>query len=103
MLDKQIRDTIKRFAQIAAVVEAVTEGSGQLRQFLESGKKIIITTVHKFPYILDEIGNEHRGRKFAILIDEAHSPRPELIGLNMLQILYGSMFVRVKLNIENNK
>lgn len=102
MLDKLIRDTIKRFAQIAAVVGAVTEGSGQLRQFLESGKKIIITTVHK-SYILDEIGNEHRGRKFAILIDEAHSPRPELIGLNMLQILYGSMFVRVKLNIENNK
>ncbi len=102
MLDKLIRDTIKRFAQIAAVVGAVTEGSGQLRQFLESGKKIIITTVHK-SYILDEIGNEHRGRKFAILIDEAHSPRPELIGLNMFQILYGSMFVRVKLNIENNK
>jgi type I restriction enzyme R subunit len=73
VLDKQIRDTIKQFAQVAATVGAVTEGSGQLRQFIESGKKIIITTVQKFPFVLDEISNEHRGRKFAILIDEAHS------------------------------
>ena len=73
VLDKQIRDTIKQFAQVSAVVGAVTEGSGQLRDFIRSGKKIIITTVQKFPYVLDEIGNEHRGRAFAIVIDEAHS------------------------------
>jgi type I restriction enzyme R subunit len=73
VLDKQIRDTIRDFAQVSAIVGAVTEGSGQLRQFLESGKKIIITTVQKFPFVLDEISNEHRGRKFAIIIDEAHS------------------------------
>jgi len=36
------------------------------------GKKIVITTVQKFPFILDEIGNEQRGRRFAIIIDEAH-------------------------------
>ena len=72
-LDKQIRDTIKGFTQVSSIVGAVTEGSGQLRQFLESGKKIIITTVQKFPFVLDEISNEHRGRKFAIIIDEAHS------------------------------
>src|SRR5438876_2296470 len=36
-------------------------------------KKIIISTVQKFPFILDEIGSEHRARKFAIIIDEAHS------------------------------
>lgn len=73
VLDKQIRNTIKQFAQVSSVVGAVTEGSQQLRRFVETGKKIIITTVQKFPFILDEIGNEHRGRKFAILIDEAHS------------------------------
>jgi type I restriction enzyme, R subunit len=49
------------------------EHSGDLRRFLASGKKIIITTVQKFPVILDDIGHEHRGRTFAILIDEAHS------------------------------
>ena len=73
LLDKQIRDTIKQFAQVSATLGAVTEGSGQLREFIESGKKIIISTVQKFPYILDEIGNEQRGRSFAIIIDEAHS------------------------------
>lgn len=73
VLDKQIRDNIKQFAQVAAIVGAVTQGSGQLRSYLREGKKIIITTVQKFPFILDEIGDEHRGHKFAILIDEAHS------------------------------
>jgi type I restriction enzyme R subunit len=73
VLDKQIRDNIKQFAQVAAIVGAVTQGSGQLRSFLSEGKKIIITTVQKFPFILDEIGDEHRGHKFAIVIDEAHS------------------------------
>jgi type I restriction enzyme, R subunit len=73
VLDKQLRDNIKRFAQVSSVVGAVTEGSAQLRKFLEQGKKIIITTVQKFPFVLDEIGDSHRDRKFAIIIDEAHS------------------------------
>lgn len=72
VLDKQIRDNIKQFAQVKGVVEAITEGSRQLKQALEDGKKIIITTVQKFPYIIDEIG-ELKGKRFAIIIDEAHS------------------------------
>ena len=72
ILDQQIRDTIKQFAQVGATV-GHAEHSGDLRKFIESGKKIIITTVQKFPFILDEIGNEHRDRRFAIIIDEAHS------------------------------
>ena len=72
-LDKQIRDNIKHFAQVSSVVGAVTQGSGQLRSFLEGGKKIIISTVQKFPFIVEEIGNAHRGNRFAVLIDEAHS------------------------------
>jgi len=48
VLDKQLRDTIKRFAQVSSIVGAVTEGSQQLRSFLEQGKKVIITTVQKF-------------------------------------------------------
>ena len=73
ILDKQIRDTIKQFAQVSATVGAVTGGSSQLREFIEGGKKIIISTVQKFPVILDDLGSEHRGRRFAIIIDEAHS------------------------------
>jgi type I restriction enzyme R subunit len=72
ILDKQIRDTIKQFAQVKATV-GHAERSGDLREYIKAGKKIIITTVQKFPVILDEIGNEHRGNRFAILIDEAHS------------------------------
>jgi type I restriction enzyme R subunit len=72
ILDKQIKDTIKQFAQVGATV-GHAEDSGGLRKFIAEGKKIIISTVQKFPFILDEIGTEHRGRKFAIIIDEAHS------------------------------
>ena len=73
LLDQQIRETIKQFAQVGATVGAVTEGSKQLREFIEGGKKIIISTVQKFPFILDEIGAAQRARSFAIIIDEAHS------------------------------
>jgi type I restriction enzyme R subunit len=72
VLDKQIRDTIKQFAQVSAVV-GHADRSGDLRRFIQEGKKIIITTVQKFPFVLDEIGNEHRANRFAIIIDEAHS------------------------------
>ncbi|MEI6450569.1 MAG: type I restriction endonuclease, partial [Actinomycetes bacterium] len=72
ILDKQISDTIRQYAQVGATV-GHAERSGDLRSFIESGKKIIITTVQKFPFILDEIGDDQRGRRFAIIIDEAHS------------------------------
>jgi len=78
ILDKQIRETIKGFAQVGSIIGAVKEGVGtskteQLSKFLKDGKKIIITTVQTFPEVLDRIGDEHRGKKFAIIIDEAHS------------------------------
>ncbi len=72
ILDRQIRDTIKQFAQVGSVV-GHAESSGHLRTLLQEGKRIVITTVQKFPFILDAIGDDHRGRKFAIIIDEAHS------------------------------
>jgi type I restriction enzyme R subunit len=72
ILDQQIRDTIKQFAQVAATV-GPAEHSGDLRRFIADGKKVIITTVQKFPFILDDIGTQHRDRRFAIIIDEAHS------------------------------
>ncbi len=72
ILDKQIRDNIKQFAQVKGVVQPITEGSKQLKTALEEGKKIIITTIQKFPYIVDEIGLLP-SQRFAIMIDEAHS------------------------------
>ena len=72
LLDKQIKDTIKQFAQVGAVF-GQAESSAKLRSLIQSGRRIITTTVQKFPLILDAIGNEHRDRRFAIVIDEAHS------------------------------
>ncbi|MHB1756475.1 MAG: type I restriction endonuclease subunit R [Leptospirillum sp.] len=72
ILDQQIKNTLKQFVQVGATI-GHAESSGDLRRFLESGKKIVISTVQKFPFILDEIGNEQRERRFAIIIDEAHS------------------------------
>lgn len=72
ILDQQIRDTIKQFAQVGATV-GHAEHSGDLRRFIADGKKIIITTVQKFPFILEDIGAQHKDRRFAIIVDEAHS------------------------------
>jgi len=86
ILDKQIRDTIKQFAQVGSTV-GHAEHSGDLRKFIADGKKIIISTVQKFPFILDEMGNEHRGRKFAVMIDEAHSSQGSRLSAAMSRAL----------------
>ena len=86
ILDRQIRDTIRQYAQVAATV-GHADRSGDLLRFIESGKKIIISTVQKFPFILDEIGNEQRGRSFAIIIDEAHSSQGGRTSAAMAQAL----------------
>jgi type I restriction enzyme R subunit len=71
ILDDQIQKTIKQFMQVGSTV-GHAEHSGDLRKFIEQGKKIIVSTVQKFPFILDEIATE-AGKTFAIVIDEAHS------------------------------
>ena len=55
ILDRQISDTIGQTAQVRATV-GHADRSGDLRRFIETGKKIIVSTVQKFPFILDEIG-----------------------------------------------
>ena len=77
LLDAQIQRTIKQFMQVGATVGAVTGDTGsktdQLQHYIAEGKKIIISTIQTFPFVLKVIGDEHRGRTFAIIIDEAHS------------------------------
>jgi type I restriction enzyme, R subunit len=78
ILDQQIRETIRSFAQVSTIIGAVKESDGasktqQLSKYLREGKKIIISTVQTFPFVLDSIGEVHRGKSFAIIIDEAHS------------------------------
>jgi len=86
ILDKQIRDTIRQFAQVSATV-GHAEHSGDLRRFITEGKKIIISTVQKFPFILSEIEDQPRGRSFAIIIDEAHSGQGGRTSAKMHQAL----------------
>ena len=72
ILDRQISETIRQYAQVGATV-GHAERSGDLRRFIEGGKKIIISTIQKFPFILEEISGDQASRRFAIVIDEAHS------------------------------
>jgi type I restriction enzyme R subunit len=85
LLDAQIQTTIKQFMQVGATV-GHAEHSGDLRKFIEEGKKIIVSTVQKFPFILDEIATE-AGKTFAIIIDEAHSSQGGKTSAAMSQAL----------------
>lgn len=71
VLDSQLQDTIYQFDHVPGVVERVTKNAKQLRDAINSGKKIIITTLQKFPVIFEEV--RAQGARFAILVDEAHS------------------------------
>ena len=85
ILDDQIQKTIKQFMQVGATV-GHAEHSGDLQKFIEQGKKIIVSTVQKFPFILDEIATE-AGKTFAIVIDEAHSSQGGKTSAAMSQAL----------------
>ncbi len=88
-LDKQIRDNITAFKRLTNLV-AWADSADTLRSNLESGKKIIITIVHKFPYILDSIGNELKNKRFGIIIDEAHSSQNGSMSAKMNIALSGN-------------
>ena len=72
ILDKQMSDEIRQFAQVGSVV-GHARGSEKLSGLIDSGKKVIVATVQTFPFVLKKLGDEHRNRRFAVVIDEAHS------------------------------
>lgn len=88
-LDKQIRNNIVAFKRLQNLV-AWADSADTLRQNLESGKKIIITIVHKFPFILDAIGTEMKHKRFGIIIDEAHSSQNGSMSAKMNIALSGN-------------
>lgn len=88
-LDKQIRDNIAAFKRLSNLV-AWADSAETLRQNLESGKKIIITIVHKFPFILETIGAEMKHKRFGIIIDEAHSSQNGSMSAKMNIALSGN-------------
>src|SRR5690606_13347423 len=72
VLDRQLQTTMRQFEQTLGVVENIDTTSRQLKEALESGKTIIVTTLQKFPMIADQIG-ALPGQRFAVIVDEAHS------------------------------
>lgn len=71
LLDKQLRDNVKSFSEQKNIV-APAYSSSELKSNLENGKKIILTTIQKFPFIVNGI-TDLSDKRFAVIIDEAHS------------------------------
>ena len=74
VLDAQLQATISGFDHTLGTVETIGEGktSQHLKQALNDGVRIIVTTLQKFPVIYEEV-DAANGRNFAIICDEAHS------------------------------
>lgn len=87
-LDRQIRDNINAFQRLSNIV-GWADKSETLRLMLQGGKKIIVSTINKFSFILDEIGNTLKDRRFAIIIDEAHSSQNGAMSANLATGLSG--------------
>lgn len=88
-LDTQIARTIKSYDHVASIF-GHSENADELRTFLRKGKKIIVTTVQKFPFILDEL-SDLGTKKFALLIDEAHSSQGGKTTAKMHMALSGAL------------
>ena len=88
-LDTQIKNNIVAFKRLQNLV-AWADSAEALRNHLASGKKIIITIVHKFPYILEAIGGELKHKRFGIIIDEAHSSQNGSLSAKMNIALSGN-------------
>jgi type I restriction enzyme R subunit len=86
ILDRQLRNTIMQFEQVSGVVKPIIEGSKELKEALENGEKIIITTLQKFPVIVESI-DQIQGSKFAVIIDEAHSSQTGESSKSLKQVL----------------
>lgn len=98
-LDKQIRDNINAFQRLSNLV-GWADKSGTLRELLTGGKKIIISTIFKFSFILDEIGSSLKDKRFAIIIDEAHSSQNGSLSANLATGISGNATPIIPLHSE---
>jgi type I restriction enzyme R subunit len=86
VLDQQLQRTVQQFEQVLGVVENIDKSSRQLKEALEDGKKIIVSTIQKYGVIVDQI-SELSGKHFAIIIDEAHSSQSGESSHKLKQVL----------------
>lgn len=99
-LDKQINDNIRKFIDEKSIV-GHAGSSTDLKNMLIDGKKIIITTVQKFPYLLEKIGTDLKGKNFAIVIDEAHSSQSGKAAASLNMAVSGSLGNEAEFEIED--
>ncbi|MCF0056120.1 type I restriction endonuclease subunit R [Dyadobacter sp. CY356] len=85
LLDKQLRENIREFSEVKNIV-APAYSSKELKESFESGKRIIITTIQKFPFIVDGIA-DLSDKRFAVIIDEAHGSQSGTAADNMNRAL----------------
>lgn len=72
VLDRQLQNTVRQFAQVEGVVRVIDQDSDQLAEALNEGRDIIVTTLQKFPFVLDKV-RTRQGRTYAVIVDEAHA------------------------------
>lgn len=82
VVDRQLQKAIMGLEHKAGLIRVMDDKctSADLKLALESNTKIVVTTIQKFPYVVDLIKDENnqseialRDKKFAVIIDEAHS------------------------------
>jgi len=86
VIDKQLQDQVQGIEKVKGIVEAITKHSEQLKEALKAGSNIVVTTLQKFPYILEEV-KDLPERKYAVIIDEAHSSQTGIMARKMKQVL----------------
>lgn len=99
-LDKQIRDNIRAFCNNKSIVQWADD-SDALKTALSGGKKIIVSTICKFPFILQTLGKELAERQFAVIIDEAHSSQSGSMQSALNRVLSG--YGHKDVNLEDNE
>ncbi len=88
VIDKQLQDQVKSIEKVKGTVEVIDKKktSDDLRKALETGSNIVVTTLQKFPYILEEVKDLPK-RKYAVIIDEAHSSQTGITARKMKQVI----------------
>lgn len=86
VLDQQLQSTIYQFEHKTGVVQRIDKDSTQLASALGYGTNIIITTLQKFPFVVDKVG-ELPDRNYAVIIDEAHSSQGGEASKKMKEVL----------------
>jgi len=86
VLDQQLQNTIYQFEHKQGVVQRIDKDSTQLAEAITNGANIIITTLQKFPFVLDKVG-ALPNRNYAVIIDEAHSSQGGEASKKMKEVL----------------